>query len=168
MQSHEIGIIGGKLCRFYQVQTLEEAQKIGLPNGVYSYWEFEDGERVISPHEITMRVQDDVFKGNFDARKLTRPKDVENYYQALVHAQRQSVIDQLVVLKEETAKEGVDKSYTDQIEQTIAMFKRSPFPDSDGSIKYSHAQATESVGGKENLDRFYNGKEQRENFPGGE
>lgn len=170
MQKTIVGYLNDQEITFYQCDTLEEAQKAGLPQGVFFYWEI-DGARIYSPGELVNLVVLGAPTGVFQqAQHYMNPKALQDYYRALYDAQRNMILTEFKKLEEAytqdiTIPEDVRKAMQTQIETTRQFYeKHMPFPDIDGLYKPTKEEAERIVGGAEQLDTVMPPEVQREFF----
>lgn len=160
MQKLEVGKFDNEILTFCQCESLEDAQKESMPDGVYSYWIYK-GKKIYAPGEIVSMIVQHSQAGTFDVSNSVSATKVREYYNNLCEAQRTSTVEHLEQMKAMTVKQmsnvpkEVANAQLKNLDDTIKMYKtKAPMPDLDGIFRPTRAQAETMLHGKENVEKM--------------
>ncbi|HNR90669.1 MAG TPA: hypothetical protein PKM65_20200 [Spirochaetota bacterium] len=157
MISVEIGKIGGQTLTFHQVNGIEEAKTLGLPDGSYFWWEIAGKEQKIFDASVIIGiVQDAVAGGDYAPQRMAR--EYGGFYKALVETQTRKSVDALMAIRDKYKAAGVPDQYVKIIEDDIKRYERVVVaPDEDGMFRPRSIEEIKAVA-EDGSEMFYDEK----------
>jgi hypothetical protein len=152
MIEQEIGELNGEKILYCQAESIEEARKEQLPEGIFFYWK-KGTERFYSPAAIILMVQQGVEKGTFAPQAMAH--DAHTFYQALIQAQKANLILFLSDSLEKYQQSNLPPQALDAIAGMMQQYKDMLGPDIEGVFTPSRKEAADIAGGEEALKSYY-------------
>lgn len=158
MISVEVGKIGSQTLTFHQVNDIEEAKSLGLPDGSYFWWEVSGkDQKVFDAAVIIGMVQDSVASGDYAPQRMAR--DHGGFYKALVEVQTRRSIEALRTIRDRYIASGVPEQYVKIIEDDIRRYERVVVaPDVDGMFRPRSEDEIKAVADDGTTSMFYDEK----------